>query len=47
MVWTALAACTAAGLYMGIGATKPDNSQDLFADAQTVTSPPSISDTTP
>jgi hypothetical protein len=37
MGWSALAACIGAGLYIGIGATEPDNSQDLFSDAQTVT----------
>jgi hypothetical protein len=35
--WSALAACVAAGLYLGVGAADPDNGQDLFSDAQTVT----------
>jgi hypothetical protein len=34
--WSALAACVAAGLYLGVGVTEPDG-QDLFSDAQTVT----------
>jgi hypothetical protein len=35
--WSALAACAAAGLYIGVGVTEPDQqSTDLFAQAQTV-----------
>lgn len=34
--WSALAACMAAGLYLGIGIADPDG-EDLFSDAQTVT----------
>jgi len=35
--WGALAACAAAGLYLGVAAADPDPAPDLFASAQTVT----------
>jgi len=35
--WSALAACFAAGLYIGVGVAEPESGQDLFSDAQTVT----------
>ena len=34
--WSALAACAAAGLYLGIGVAEPDTTPDLFTQAQTV-----------
>jgi hypothetical protein len=35
--WSALAACAAAGLYLGMGAAEPDTTTpDLFTQAQTV-----------
>lgn len=34
--WSALAACAAAGLYLGAGALQSDPASDLFASAQTV-----------
>lgn len=36
MGWSALAACVAAGLYLGTAVTEPETQTDLFSSAQTV-----------
>jgi len=36
--WSALGACAAAGLYLGMGIAEPDTTDpDLFTQAQTIT----------